>query len=382
MITPPKETRSDSLIIGNGRILPNLIIVTSSSKLARNIGTVETNQILQAIINDTNLQLIDLPIDANTAEQAALALRPHLQNSKLVGVVILGGYDVVPALRLDVLDIALRQRLIQTKDIIQDQDNFIVWSDDIYGDRDGDFLPELPVSRIPDGHSAAVVISALQTQNFSPNQRFGIRNLNRPFADSIFPLLPGSVGNLEVSATFGPAHILPNSPRGAVYYMLHGSNLDGTRYSGELADTSGFDAITIANIPKSTPGTIVLTGCCWGALTVSTPAVLAQPGTIVKSRGPETSIPIAYLLAGAQAFVGCTGSHYSPNIPPYNNGGKPMHEAFWKNIRNGIPPAKALFMAKKDYIRDMPNRTSDSDPFGQAAELKTFHQFTCLGFGW
>lgn len=370
---------SANLLVGNGRSLPNLVVVTCKSKLARNIGQTEAEIALQSIANTKNLQLIDLPSKIDTAEKVANELRNHLQDLELAGVVVLGGYDVIPSYRLDVLDANLRHTL-EFNNQLNDQDEFFVWSDDIFGDRDGDFIAELPVSRIPDGHLAAVVFNALQTPSFIPDTRFGIRNIRRPFADKIFSLLPGHSGNLEVSETFGPAHILPNSARGAVYYMLHGSNKDGTRFAGEVLSGGGFEALTIENVPVSAPGTIVLTGCCWGALTVSPQALFANPDTIVQPRGPESSIAIAYLLAGSQAFVGCTGSHYSPFSPPYNNAGKPMHEAFWINVANGIPPAKALYLAKQEYIRGMPHGLTTS--IGEAVELKTLHQFTCLGLGW
>ncbi len=42
-----------------------------------------------------------------------------------------------------------------------DPDNFIVWSDEVYGCRDADDIAELPVSRVPYGGRAETVAKAL-----------------------------------------------------------------------------------------------------------------------------------------------------------------------------------------------------------------------------
>ena len=59
----------------------------------------------------------------------------------------------MPAQRRDCLPPALRAALGLT----DDPDDFIVWTDDDYGD-DGDReTPPVPVSRIPDAHSAVLL---------------------------------------------------------------------------------------------------------------------------------------------------------------------------------------------------------------------------------
>lgn len=89
---------------------------------------------------------------------------------------------------------------------------------------------------------------------------------------------------------------------------------------------------------------------------------------------------LGFLKAGALAFVGCTGVHYSPSEPPYRYYGGPMHEAFWKSWLAGLPPAKALFEAKKEYLGGIPHR--DASPMSRAIEIKILRQYTCLGLGW
>ena len=97
-------------------------------------------------------------------------------------------------------------------------------------------------------------------------------------------------------------------------------------------------------------------------------------------RTPGTSIALSYLHAGASAFVGCTGTHYSPTVPPYQYFGGPMHLAFWSRVKTGMAPARALFDAKLEYLQNMPH--GQSSAVAQAIEFKTLKQFTCLGLGW
>ncbi len=381
-VQPESDIAAESrlLRLGGDRPLPKLLFVTSRAGLETNIGRLETAQVFQSLAKAPSIRVVDLPPTVKTAEHAADIVRPKLREDKFAGVVLLGGFDVVPAHRLDVLDATLRKRVEDAGFDGQDADDFIVWSDELYGDLDGDFIPELPVSRIPDGRRSDIVFGALQARRFAPSARFGVRNVHRPFATTVFPGLPGNGGQLEVSERFAPENVLAQGAGGAVYFMLHGSARDATRFWGETQGGAAYEAYAIENVPKAAAGTVVFTGCCWGALAMTPPASKASPGTPLRPRGPETSVAIAYLQAGALAFVGCTGSHYSPVKPPYNYFGKPMHDAFWATLAQGKGPAEALFTAKKEFARRMPHGCTD--PFSQAVEVKILRQYTCLGLGW
>jgi hypothetical protein len=194
----------------------------------------------------------------------------------------------------------------------------------------------------------------------------------------VFAALPGS-GALLVSEEARPKDVgRGGAAAGHVYVMLHGSDTDGTRFWGE--DESGaLEALNISNVPKSFQG-VVLTGCCWGALISTTTAAQAVPGQPAPPRVPSASLALSWLQAGARAFIGCTGTHYSPTAEPFDYFGGPMHHAFWRRYTQGEAPAAALFRAKLDYLRDIPHGQRSAN--GWAIELKILKQFTCLGLGW
>jgi beta-lactamase superfamily II metal-dependent hydrolase len=365
-----------ALRIAGGRPLPRLLFVTSKEALARNIGQREAQHVLQAL-RAQNLLLFDqIPASISDGAQAAALVRERVRNTPGVkGLVLLGGYDVVPSQRVDCLPADLRSRVSGNGDA----DNFIVWSDDVYGDADGDLLPELPVTRLPDGNRAKVVFAAIQASGSAAAQpRIGVRNIARPFANEVFRTLPGSASMLisrPVTYDGNPRYSLSGD---RVYIMLHGDYADGSRFWGE--ETQGNrEAVNIGNLPSKS-GAVVFTGCCWGALTVTTPAGRVAVGRSFGQKSPDDSIALSFLARGAVGFVGCTGSHYSPLQAPYKFFGGPMHEAFWNAYAGSRSPAQALFEAKLQYLRGMPH--GQTAPNSQAIEYKILRQYTCLGLGW
>jgi beta-lactamase superfamily II metal-dependent hydrolase len=354
--------------LASGRTLPQLLFVTYRPRLENNVGSAEAAAALK-LITDAGQQLLEVRNQNAPYGEIRRAL-----SRGYVGVVIVGGYDVLPSQRLDALPRSLRTQLGNTT---SDADNFIVWNDEAYGDRDGDTLPELPMSRIPDAKSSKLLIAALTAAAAGPATRFGVRNAARPFAIAPYGLIAGTAP-LFVSEPKGPSDIGAGKANGAsVYIMLHGSDVDATRFWGE--DPGGtIETMNITNIPRASSG-VVFAGCCWGALTVQTTASHAGSAPL-GVRTPGTSIALSYLHAGARAFVGCTGTHYSPTIAPYKYFGGPMHSAFWTRIKAGSAPARALFDAKLEYLQNMPH--GQTSAVAQAIEFKILKQFTCLGLGW
>ena len=382
-----KSAPQVGLKFADGRTLADLLFVTQEDRLRENIGQQEASRCLKAI-EDSKNSLLRL-----TAEQDAIsAVTQYLIGHKSIkGVVLLGGFDVVPSQRVDVLTPDLRERLgTQT---FSDGDNFIVWSDDAYGDTTGVGMPDLPVSRIPDGRDSILVFRALSAGEGSGGNRFGIRNINRDFATAVWDRIPGN-NKLNISVPF-----VSSSVKGSellqqyVYFMLHGSSTDGRVFCGEAqrnadADESGNDAAVqdaaqvetflAKQVPAELKGT-VMAGCCWGALTVKDLAADTS-SAVPAPRVPEASIALSFLKAGAMAYVGCTGSHYSPNSSGGYAGG-PMHHAFWSNVcQQKLPPAKALWLAKVQFLKGLPfGRT---DLYDLAILRKILREFTCLGLGW
>jgi hypothetical protein len=289
-------------------------------------------------------------------------------------VVLLGGYDVVPSQRVDALGEDLRDR-IPPRLVERDRDGFIVWSDDVYGDREPDGVPELPVSRVPDARLGSFFLSILTNAGIGRAGKFGIRNRERPFAEAIYAAVSGD-GPFQVSAPHGVAASQRQlAARDNIYLMLHGDYRNSTIFWGE-GDEGNTPAIDVSSLPSSGIGT-AFAGCCWGALTVSEPAFLS--GDTPTPRMVERSMALSILKAGAKAFVGVTGIHYSPGEEGDFFGG-PLHAAFWDEVRRGSPPALALFNARQAFVLDIPHgRTA---LWNLAVERKLYKQFTCLGLGW
>ena len=358
------------MFLAPNRTLPNLLFVTHSAALTNNLGAVEAAAAIHAI-QSAGHAVLDVQNQSNPFPE----VRQELQKG-YAGVVILGGYDVLPSTRMDALPGSLRQ---QMGNATSDADNFIVWNDEAYGDKTGDYLPDVPVSRIPDGHSPALVRAALAAKPATASDAFFLRNIARPFADGVANLLPSPRTSLVAKPTT-PAQVGNGNARGKdVYVMAHGADWDGTRFWGEDGNGGTVEAMNTTNVPGVDAG-VVLVGCCWGALTVTTSANNTAAGHTPAARTPAASIALSYLLAGVKAFVGCTGSHYSPTTAPYHFFGGPMHQSFWTHLNAGEAPAQALFNAKLEYVQALPHGNNDNN--SRAIEFKILRQFTCLGLGW
>lgn len=355
-------------VLAPGRRLDGLLFVTDRAALGRKIGADAVAGIVAAI--EAGGQTV---ADVGGASDPLDAVHRAADGKK--GVVIVGGYDVVPAFRFDVLPPELRRQIGSGA---QDNDGFIVWSDQPYVDVNDDQMADIPVSRIPDGGSAELVRRALAAPA-GPGAcgRFGVRNLKRPFADAIYAGIAGSEAIL-LSEPCGPKAIRPAAVDAkSVYFMLHGSDADATRFWGETYQGDMIEAFSIENLPEAN-GAVVFAGCCWGALTVEERA--NRGTTSVTPRTPGNSIALAFLAGGARAFVGCTGTHYSPVAARPATLGGPMHTAFFAQIAAGKPPAQALYDARVDYLSGMPY--GSDTPGEHAIEYKILRQFTCLGLGW
>jgi hypothetical protein len=375
---PRAAVSTTDINFADGRRLRPLLFVTDSEKLGANIGRQEAAAAIAAIKGAGHVVCETASSTRPAVEQARDLLRG---NPHLTGIVILGGYDVVECPVVDVLPADLRAVLGSEAD--RDSDRFKVWCDEPFGDLDGDHVSERPISRIPDARDSTLLLTALQAKAVVPDNRFGVSNIERPFAKDIWRSVPGAA-SIKVSEKFLSANVMPGDTAGSMqYFMLHGSESDATRFTGEFEGGGGSTrAFDIDKVPPKFAG-VVFTGCCFGALTVSQKAIVTRSGKPVP-RVPERSIALSYLSAGANAFIGCTGSHYSgKNADPDSNYAARLHAHFWQLMpRLENAASMALFAARRAFGDDISRRASTMDSLDVARRLKNRTQFTCLGLGW
>lgn len=352
--------------------LSDLLFVTDPDRLRQNIGRSEADEAIDTIGRRGGKLVFGSGDGMSDQVTAQLRGAPSTR-----GIVLLGGYDVVPAHRVDSLDPELRQKL--RSEIPKDGDQFWVWSDASYADLDGDGIAELPVSRIPDARDARLIRAALRSDRPAAGGRFGVRNVARPFADEVWKEIPEQ-GEMRISEPYRSSQLVPQHLQADCHYiMLHGDHRNGRTFVGE--DGSSYPvAFEVGQVPSSFSG-VVLAGCCWGALVVDGRA-FEHVDAMPPPRVTEASVALSYLRAGALAFVGCTGSHYSgPSLDPDVNYALRMHSAFWEYLRQSESPADALHQAKQEYAGHIV-RSGRLDPLDTARRLKNLAQFTCLGLGW
>ncbi|OBA87078.1 hypothetical protein A5662_02690 [Mycobacteriaceae bacterium 1482268.1] len=363
--------------IGGGRPLPPLIFLTDTRRLANHTAPNVVTMIIDAInYGGHRLCDVDTAGAVSTVDDIAAVLRTHIDAQPNSQVVILGGYDVIPSQQVDAIS---PETPADTMDSlrISDPDGFYVWSDDVYADVDDAGLPDLPISRIPDGHDSLFTLNALQAGPSAGPARMGIRNSVRKFVAPIYDSLPGT-NALLVSGPLDSANLHAGQFVGSyVYYMLHGDDRDAKRFWGEEPRGNLVEAVTLGQVPTDGVDVAVL-GCCWGALPASTKAADWSPGQPITGRLAGQSIALTLLAAGARAVIGCTGAHYSPTQPPYDTASGPFHKALWRGIVAGKTPAAALQAAKYDFSSRL---TTVTDANELAIAYKTLGQFTCLGLG-
>jgi hypothetical protein len=364
------ESAEQKVVLASGRVLPPLLFVTDSKRLADNIGIAEASTVAGAI-RTAGQSFCDIAGEPDPFMMVRRSLKAEHK-----GIVLIGGYDVVPSARTDVIGDDLRKQLDWRVKV--DGDEFIVWSDDYYADRNADGVPDLPISRIPDGRTAQVVYGGLTAPLNYPANKFGVRNRARVFSDEVYQQITGSTP-LLVSAPESYKQVVPDSAVSNAYLMLHGDFRDSSRFLGEGDGGVLIEAFNITNLPEQTRG-VAFSGCCWSALPVQTLAKDYDAAKPLVVKPPEASVALTFLRRGGMAFIGCTGSHYSPSDAPFRYFGQPMHIAFWKYYQQGSAPAAALHKAKLEYAAAIPHGRDSL--IERCIERKCLIEFTCLGLGW
>ena len=370
----PAHDEVPGITIGGGRALPPLLYVTDPAALGKNIGVAEAENVMRALRAAPG-RVVESDVSTGpegVRRRLADALR-EAGEARIAGIVLVGGYDVVAP---DAVD-CLPDRVAKAINRDDDADDFIVWSDDVHAQVAGQTA--LPISRVPDGHSGALVATAMQVGATTARSSSGVRNILRPFADDVYAMLPGR-GQMLTSEPAGTQQVRGTLTGDIVYLMLHGYWRDGTRMWGESPGPEYPEAVDLGCV-DARPGRVVLSGACWGALIADTPANRSQPGGVLGSRTPGESIALRYLAGGARAFIGCTGAHYSPpRDPPFLSAGAKLHTGTLAYLPAGHSPAAALAQTKRDYAAAMPH--DDGGAGSLAIEYKLLWEFTCLGLGW
>jgi hypothetical protein len=243
------------------------------------------------------------------------------------------------------------------------EDGDVLFTDDAYGDNDHDGLglPDIPVARIPDGHSLDLLITQLSPSSVPESGDFTLANSKRTHADGVASQVFGADRVLlwSLPTEHGQVNTSQVDVRQS-YFMLHGGSWDTTVWWGE--EEVYPEAFTVAE--ASTQG-IVLSGACYGGYTFG--------------RTPDNSITLSFLESGARAFVGSTGITYSPIWTSGANPTGPMrhdaafHEAFLSAVADDQAPLAAFMGAKQElaYLCRLGDSTS--------AELKMLHEFVYFG---
>jgi hypothetical protein len=242
-------------------------------------------------------------------------------------------------------------------------DGDVVFTDDSYGDNDHDALgmPDIPVARIPDGHSLELLVTQLSPSTVPEGGDFTLANSKRPHAGGVATQVFGADRVLLWSLPTQHEEVQTSQVDVRhSYYMLHGASWDTTVWWGE--EEVYPEAFTVAEARSEG---IVLSGACYGSYTFS--------------RTPENSITLSFLHSGARAFVGSTGITYSPLWPSGPEATGPMrhdavfHEAFLSAVADGVAPL-AAFMEAKQAMADLCKRADST-----AAELKMLHEYIYFG---
>lgn len=406
---------------------PNGLLYVSNKATLKRLGRGAKAAINAAIAPS---RLIDVA-DLHAARSAYYD--PDAEDPANGGIVLIGSYDTLPAQRKDAIELLPVEPIdpqyiddVGTDFDVSaaegwDGDGFKVWSDDSYGDVDGDGIPELPVSRIPCCKDRGVVLKALTASGAHPPRSLkGFRDPKTVLADKIYQEIAG----LSAGIAFDPMCVpngypgvsvecVSSDPAGLVYECLRGDDLYLVLHGGSGGDTSNPASLEfVASNDGGEPFPVVTTGILraqrnqyasgkrrWEPFGTTVFAACCYSGLVAQTRANDTSynepaladcIAMELLELGIVALIGFTGTLQFPVDADQHLFSSPLHRLFWKHYRISYPhsPARALFEAKIDYIKanpdfaDLAGQSSDFMRFAEAVALKTFWSATCIGKGW
>ncbi|HLY79294.1 MAG TPA: C25 family cysteine peptidase, partial [Caulobacteraceae bacterium] len=219
---------------------------------------------------------------------------------------------------------------------------------------------------VPPGVTSATqlvaLIGAAASHTPSPAARF-----TPPFALSADVWSAST--QLSVANTFGPGMVVELAPPAThpgidtdLPRLAHFINCHGAQASDEFYGQSGsaypMAMSSLGAGPHISAQTVATAECCYGAELYDYLAVgTAQP------------ICMAYLDAGATAFLGSTNIAYGPATG--NAQADLLTQYFLQHILAGATTGRALLQARQDFIR--------TQPMADPSNLKTVAQYILLG---
>ncbi len=367
--------------LAGGRSLPPLLFVTCPSALPA-FAPAETVASLQALIPEPH-RVVELP-DAGDPPTLAQQLREQASGFEVEGVVLIGGWDKLPAQLVRAVDHDLLARV----GVNGEADHFLTWNDDLYGDLDGDGLPELPVSRIPSGVNLRRALAATRPADAPERRRWrAVRVKEFGYADRVYDGLDQTRTLPILNYESDIDTILRREGLGAdyAYFACHSFPDKTERFS----ESGPGNVVNVKRVPDADES-VVLAACCYSALLGrKSPLGASSSGTVRPVMLPkQRSIALSYIDKGARAFIGFTALIWTPDEDPFDYLAAPLQRGFWDKVTtHQIAPARALFEAKAEFILNTPYPNPDvphklSQDESTAKHLKDYWSATCLGLGW
>lgn len=314
--TPDEEEEDEG-------IMPTYLVLTHKGRLSTAVGVADAWEEIEGLLDDhyghDNYAVLDYEesLGASTSinQYRDLLLDEIRERGWPQYIIIMGGPDVVPF-----------GTVTNPCAGLVESDTDTVFTDNWYADLDSDgaFLPDVPVTRVPDGKSLDLIRAIFQA-NERPlpsgnNEVFSYGQPLRKFAETLVTyVLQGNTGHPDWGTV--PVWSSPTTSAGVdvtlvdamyTYFILHGSRVNTSRWSGEDPAVAclerdeddrctGYAAgryPTAFEVSQADSRGLVISAACYGAY-------------INEGQTASNSIALSFLQNGAFGFVGSTAITYS-----------------------------------------------------------------------
>ncbi len=259
-------------------------------------------------------------------------IKKKFSTSRYSCIFILGGQDVVPMAELPN---PVLLRLDPKSGQFMDKDT--LYTDDVYGDFDGDTVPDVPVARLPDGKSFATMKGQLRGTSAPPSGAMEL--YNKPWTGAKAIGLQINAGRIDSVPPTEDAKLDANLKY--YYFIIHGSKDQGV-WAGDGKARGGWPIRVVGLLAQDAAarGIVVSSACYAGYMINETSA---------------TDIGLHFIESGARAYIGATGINYAyPGQDPQaflgNFCGR-MASLIFQNCELGQDPLLAYFNAKREFAR-------------------------------